>query len=97
MIYSDKNFKFYLKVCISGLFFNNEQVFVGPNNDIEHFSMDQDGLICSDEKMKTSTISIKNGIVLDSECKGLSNYSGLQKIDAFLVCSELENASIFGA
>ena len=65
-------------------------MFVGPNNDIEHFSMDQDGLMCNDEKMKTSTISIKNGIVLDSECKGLSNYSGSRKIDAFLVCSELE-------
>ena len=61
----------FLKVCISSLYFNNKQVFVGPNDDLENFSMDQDGLMCNAEKMKTSSISIQNGLVIHSECKGL--------------------------
>ena len=60
------------QVCISSLFFNNKQMFFGPNNDLPNFSMDQNVPICSNDTMKWSSIIIKNGTVASSECKGLS-------------------------
>ena len=60
-----------IKVCISSMFFNNQQVFVGPNNDIPNFSMDGDGLICNDDNVKSSWLTIKNGEVVFAKCKGL--------------------------
>ena len=34
--------------------------------------MDQDELICNSEKLKSASIAIKNGLVISSECQGVS-------------------------
>ena len=53
------------------MFVNNLQIFFGPNSDIPNFTMDQDGLICNDDNVKSSWATIKNGEVVSSKCKGL--------------------------
>ena len=53
------------------MFVNNQQIFFGPNNDIPNFSLDQDGLVCNNDYVKSSWVTIKNGEVISSECKGL--------------------------
>ena len=59
-----------LKVCISSLRLNNEQVFVGKNDDLSHFSFDNDGLTCEADKMTTPLLTIQNGTAVSSICKG---------------------------
>ena len=64
-------FRLYLKVCISSVFFNNNQVFFGAKNNLPNFSMDEDELTCIDNRMTSSSIAIRNGTVISSECQGL--------------------------
>ena len=61
-----------IKVCISSIFLNDKQVFFGPNSDLQNFVFDQEkDSFCANDKMKTPWISIQNGIVSSSFCKGL--------------------------
>ena len=61
-------------VCINSLHVNNEQILVGKNNDLTRFEFDQpdqwEGLACLDNEMRTSSLTIQNGQVVESECKG---------------------------
>ena len=61
----------YFKVCISSLRLNNEQIFVGKNDDLSHFAFDNDGLACKADRMTTPLLTIQNGTVVSSRCKGL--------------------------
>ena len=57
-------------VCISGLQVNGQQLMVGRQNDKSEFWIDGDTNVCNDNNMSTPQISIKNGTVYSSACKG---------------------------
>ena len=58
-------------VCIFGLFLNKIQILVGPENNQTMFWIDQDALKCGSRRVATSQITIRNGRVISSICKGL--------------------------
>ena len=61
-------------VCINSLHINGEQILVGRNNDMASFEFDKpdqwEGLVCGNDIMRTSSLTIQNGQVVESECKG---------------------------
>ena len=58
-------------VCINSLHVNNEQILVGKNNDLSNFVFDQDNQnVCLENLMRTSSLTIQNGQVVESICKG---------------------------
>ena len=61
-------------VCINSLHVNNKQILVGKNNDLSNFEFDQpsddEKPICLYNKMRTSSLTIQNGQVVKSKCKG---------------------------
>ena len=57
-------------VCISGLQINGEQLNVGKNDDQSEFWIDKDNNRCDDNYMSTAQISIQNGEIISSACKG---------------------------
>ena len=59
-------------VCITHFFVDGKQIFVGAMNDQSSFIIDGNQNSCQEEKMSTAQITIQNGEVLSSECKGLS-------------------------
>ena len=63
-------------VCINSLHVNDEQILVGKNNDLSNFEFDQENQyeepVCLDNKMRTSSLTIQNGQVVESICKGKS-------------------------
>ena len=63
-------------VCINSLHVNNEQILVGKNNDLTKFEIDQPDQFekpaCLDNEMRTSSLTIQNGQVVESEYKGKS-------------------------
>ena len=63
-------------VCINSLHVNNEQILVGKNNDLTKFEIDQPDQFekpaCLDNEMRTSSLTIQNGQVVESICKGKS-------------------------
>ena len=61
-------FKTIFKVCVSGLYVNEKQIFVGENDDLPEFSFGHDELVCNAEQMKTSLINIQNEEVIISQC-----------------------------
>ena len=65
------NFDDDFKVCISSLHVNNKQIFVGKDNNLSNFSFDNDGLVCQSDEMKTPLLTIQDGKVISSICKGL--------------------------
>ena len=56
-------------VCITSVTVNNEQLFVGKNNDQAYFWIDENDLDCTDDHMSTDVLTIQNGQVYYSECK----------------------------
>ena len=56
--------------CITGLFYNNNQLLVGKNNDLRSFWIDGDQQDCLDDFMSTSQIGIRNGVAFSSSCEG---------------------------
>ena len=54
---------------------NNEQVFVGKNDDLKVFSLDGNSNTCQEHKMSTSLLTIQNGNAISSICKGLAIYA----------------------
>ena len=63
------------KVCISSLWVNNKQIFVGENGDLPYFLFDNDALACGPDKMTTPLLTIQNETVVASRCKGLFSNS----------------------
>ena len=69
-------------MCISSLHVNNQQIFVGRNADIGMFVLDGDRSICSADQMSTPLLTIQNGEVVTSACKGMMHAersSGISK------------------
>lgn len=58
------------EVCITGLFLNDHQILVGKNNDKKSFWLHQNQTSCSDVYMITDQLTIRNGTVTSSSCKG---------------------------
>ena len=56
-------------VCITSLSINNNQLFVGKNNNLSSFWIDENDQYCLDDFMSTSQITIKNERVISSFCK----------------------------
>ena len=69
-------------VCISSLSINGKKilvgkvrkVLVGKNNDQSSFWIDGNQNRCHDDSMITSQITIQNGRVTSSECKGIISF-----------------------
>ena len=60
-------------VCINSLHVNNEKILVGKNNDLSNFEFDQDEEpVCLENLMRTSSLTIQNGQVVEPICKGKS-------------------------
>ena len=58
-------------VCITGLTVNGKEMLFGKLNDQPIFWMDITQNLCRDGYMVTPQITIKNGKVLSSSCKGI--------------------------
>ena len=58
-------------VCITSLTVNGNEILVGKLNDQPTFWMDIRQNLCRDGFMATPQITIKNGKVLSSSCKGI--------------------------
>ena len=69
------------KVCILGLHVNKRQIFVGKDNNLSNFSFDNDGLVCRSDKMITPLLTIQDGKVISSICKGLIIFVILKFLD----------------
>jgi hypothetical protein len=50
-------------VCITGLYLNNEQLFVGKNSNLPSFWLDDNGPYCLDHNLSTPEITIQDGEV----------------------------------
>ena len=57
-------------VCISSFQINGTQIFVGPENNQTSFWIDRNQPSCENHKLSTKEITIQNGQVIFSECKG---------------------------
>ena len=74
------NFKFFATgtdaVCITSLHVDGKQIFFGKNDDLRSFKLKQPTerwpSICHDNNMGTPSLTIKNGEVIQSQCKGFS-------------------------
>lgn len=61
----------YIKVCLTGLYFGDSQVFVGKNGTQAEFWIDGDENGCNaNELMSTQSLVVKNKTVADSFCSG---------------------------
>ena len=60
-------------VCITSLTVNGNEMLVGKLNDQPSFWIDGNQNHCRDGSMSTPQITIKNGKVLSSSCKGKNN------------------------
>ena len=57
-------------VCIQNLSIYGQTIRVGASNDQSSFWIDENQNRCSSNYMKTSQITIQNGEVISSKCKG---------------------------
>ena len=57
-------------VCISNFQVNGTQIFVGPENNQTSFWIDQNDLSCDNQKIGTRALTVQNGQVIFSECRG---------------------------
>ena len=61
--------------CITGLFYNNNQLLVGYNNDLRSFWIDGNDQYCLDNFVSTTQIAIRNGRAFHSpSCPGGYGY-----------------------
>ena len=73
-----KNDRFQLKasnndgVCIQSLLVNGQQLLVGALDDQPSFWIDGNNNSCDYDKMSTSQLTIQNGAIISSACKGLT-------------------------
>ena len=61
-------------VCIESLIIDGKQIFVGAINDQPSFIIDGNQNYCKQTKMVTSQITIRNGQVISSKCKGIFKF-----------------------
>ena len=59
-------------VCITSLLINGNPLLVGGSNNLQNFWIDSDEPYCLDNFMSSSQITIRNGQVTSSTCKGTS-------------------------
>ena len=71
-------------VCILSLFVNEIQILVGPGNNQTMFWMDRNELECGSRKIATSEITIRNGQVITSICKGLFYFIKIVETESFI-------------
>ena len=57
-------------VCITSISVNDVKVLVGKNNDKSIFWIDGNQNECNEEFMSSQQITIKNGEIISSRCKG---------------------------
>ena len=57
-------------VCITSLSINRNPLLVGKSNNLQNFWIDSNEPYCSDHFMSSSQITIRNGQVISSTCKG---------------------------
>ena len=76
-------------VCITSLSINGNPILVGASNNLQNFWIDSDEPDCLDNFMSSSQITIRNGQVISSTCKGtsyfLSSRARMKKHAYFLV------------
>ena len=65
-------------VCITSLSINRKPLLVGENNNLQSFWIDSDETFCLDNFMSSSEITIRNGQVISSSCKGKPYTGGIQ-------------------
>ena len=58
----------FIKICITGLFVNGNQLHVGKNEDQKSFWIVSDNISCEDDQMQTDGIVIQNSKVASSIC-----------------------------
>ena len=59
-------------VCITSLSINRNPLLVGKSNNLQNFWIDNNEPYCLDHFMSSSQITIRNGQVISSTCKGTS-------------------------
>ena len=67
-------------VCIKKLFIGGKQIFVGEFNNQSHFVIDANNNLCSEDKMITSEITVRNGDVISSECTARRLWNQIQAL-----------------
>ena len=58
----------FIKICITGLFVNDNQLLFGKNSDQKSFWIVSDNFSCADDPMETDGIVIQNSKVVSSFC-----------------------------
>ena len=94
-----KTSQFHLKstsvdgVCITSLSFNGKQLLVGKNDDQESFwiNKDESKRKCLDNHMQTSSITIENGYIVESQCKHTTT---LHDVEVVASCSSGLNTGV---
>ena len=61
-------------VCIKSLIIDGKQIFVGALKNQQSFIIDGNQNYCNHIKMSTSQITIRNGQVISSKCKGIFKF-----------------------
>ena len=67
-------------VCIESLIINGKQIFVGALNNQPSFIIDGNQNYCKLNKMVTAHITIQNGQVISSKCKGIFEFLLLKSL-----------------
>ena len=74
-----------IKICITGLFVNENQFHFGKNSDQESFWISSDDNACVDDHMKTDGIVIQDFKVVSSVCtKPCKFYRVQSKMDGLI-------------
>ena len=71
-------------VCITSLSINGNQLRVGLSNNLQSFWIDSDEAYCLDNFMSSSQITIRNGQVISSTCKGTPYFLSSREAKNFL-------------
>ena len=74
------NLKFFATgndgVCITSLHVDNRQIYVGKNDNLTSFEFARpnqgESFACHEDKLITSLLTINNGEVIQSQCKGIT-------------------------
>jgi len=61
--------KVVFKICITSFFVNDRQLLFGNFSQLKSFWLDADPDVCREDAMSTSNLKIKNGEVIESQCK----------------------------
>ena len=76
-------------VCITSLSINGNPILVGASSNLPNFWIDGNGPYCLDNFMASSQITIRNGQVISSTCKGTTYVITNNSIDFLSFKSKL--------